>query len=94
MGLKEEKKKRLCRLQRFGGPSPLVFSQIWPWRIGYIAGILRCVINPVLRFLNIMLRRGGFSEKEVVLLYRNRPCVVIGEKKRPKLSVKFTQLPF
>ena len=49
--------------------------------------------RPVLRFFNIMLLRGGFSEKEVVLLYRNRPCVVIGEKKRPKLSVKLTQLP-
>ena len=26
-----------------------------------------------------MQSRGGFLEKEVVLLYRNTPCVVIGE---------------
>ena len=49
---------------------------------------------PVLRFFNIMLLRGGFSEKEVVLLYRNRPCVVIGEKQRLRLSVRITQLSF
>jgi len=33
-----------------------------------------------------LYRRGGFSEKEVVLLYRNRPCVVIGRHQNPWLE--------
>ena len=31
------------------------------------------------KLILIVQSRGGFLEKEVVLLYRNTPCVVIGE---------------
>ena len=39
---------------------------------------------------DLLYRRGGFQDRELVLLYRNRPCVVIGSATAPSLDALLT----
>ena len=44
-----------------------------------LKGVLHLSLLVSAMFILTEQFRGGFLEKEVVLLYRNTPCVVIGE---------------
>lgn len=41
---------------------------------------------------DLLYRRGGFQDRELVLLYRNRPCVVIGRHQNPWVEASLPEL--